>query len=139
MDEPTVESEPTSDARRGNPLAYQFDDWLNLAQQDPQRFKQLRAQAITELIATAPRAERRRLRGLQWTIDRERERCPNSTAAANRISDMMWYSLAGAGGLLEALTSLGEPRMSTSSNNAGAEVIAFDGQQHAAPELESNS
>lgn len=88
---------------------FDFDAWAELARRDPDAFEQLRAATIEHLLQQVPAERRQRLQGLQWRIDRTRELSSNPMAACIRISQMMWDSLLGPGGLLEALEGLQEP------------------------------
>jgi hypothetical protein len=80
-----------------------FDEWADLAKRDPEAFERRRAQVIEEFLDQVPDDRRERLRCLQWRIDRTRERASNPVAACVRLSQMMWDSVLGDGGLLEAL------------------------------------
>ncbi len=82
---------------------FDFDEWAILAADDPAAFEAHRAALIEAFIDSTPRERQQRLRRLQWKIDRTRECAPNPVAACIRISKMMWDSLLGDGGLLEAL------------------------------------
>lgn len=88
--------------RRSRP-GVNFDAWVQLARDDPLRFEELRRQVVEHAISRAPVHRQARLRGLQWRIDRARERAPNPMAACMSLSEMMWDSLTGKDGLLEAL------------------------------------
>lgn len=102
-----------------------FDDWSELAARDPEAFERRRSQVIEEFIQQAPESKQHRLRCLQWRVDRTRERASNPVSACVRISQMMWDSLAGEGGLLEALDELrGVPRPPARSPRS-AEVLSF--------------
>jgi hypothetical protein len=91
---------------RKNERRFDFDYWRRLAAGDPAAFEAARTQAIATVIDAAPAARQQRMRGLQWRIDRMREQTSNPMAACFLISDMMWNSLLGRGGLLEALRDL---------------------------------
>ncbi len=80
-----------------------FDDMVELARNDPQAFEDLRKRMVDEVIDEAPEENRRRLVGLQWRVDQERKLAKNPLAACIRISDLMWDSVTGDGGLLEHL------------------------------------
>lgn len=80
-----------------------FDAWLQLAKEDPEAFERWRQEFIEAAIERAPEARRERLRGLQWRVDKVRERSTSPLAACIRLSDMMWEALAGNRGLLEQL------------------------------------
>ena len=106
-----------------DPHNFDFDDWAKIARQDPERFEALRREAVESLIDSAPAHQRRRLQGLQWTIDRERERSSNPIAACIRLSDLMWERLAGEGGLLEALTTFANQTTSEKEPRPSATVL----------------
>ncbi len=80
-----------------------FDEWRSLAKRDPEGFELARRRALDAVIAQAPESRRHRLRGLQWRVDRVRERSATPLAACISLSDMMWESFAGENGLIEAL------------------------------------
>lgn len=71
---------------------WDFDVWMNLARNHPERFEALRMEAIDELIESAPDERKLHLRRLQWRIDRVRERAATPMAATIAISKMMWDS-----------------------------------------------
>lgn len=83
-----------------------FDRWSALARHNPEAFESMRQAAISALIESAPPESRKRLRRLQWRIDQERRLSRSSLGACVRISNMMWDSLAGSGGLLDRLEQL---------------------------------
>jgi len=70
-----------------------FDYWLQLAQDDPERFESLRSEALEICINRAPDSQQARLRCLQWRIDRVREKTKNPMVACIRISNMMWDTI----------------------------------------------
>jgi Protein of unknown function (DUF3135) len=63
----------------------------------------MRKECLDELIEQAPEHFRQRMEGLQWQVDVLRERSANPMAACLSISQMMWDSVVGERGLLEAL------------------------------------
>lgn len=71
---------------------WDFDVWMKLARNDPERFEALRRQVIDELIESAPEDRKLHLRRLQWRVDRIRERSVTPMAATLAISKMMWES-----------------------------------------------
>lgn len=88
---------------------FDFDHWSRLAILDPEAFEARRHALIEDLIQRAPPHRQPRLRGLQWRIDRVRERSGTPLAACIRISEMMWESLLGEGGLRDSLLALRDP------------------------------
>ena len=99
-----------SDSTRDN-SSFDFDQWMALAQSDPEAFEARRREVLQAEIAKAPEAYRQRLTGLQWRIDIERGRCKNSLVSAQKVFGMMWKQVYGPGGLADALNGLvrGEP------------------------------
>lgn len=85
----------------GKPI--DFDAWAALAQRDPAAFEQQRMEVIEEFLQQIPSERRQPLRRLQWRVDRTRERASNPMSACIQVSRMMWDSLLGDGGLLDAL------------------------------------
>lgn len=74
-----------------------------LAQEDPEAFEVHRQQLIEAALANVPEARQARLRGLQWKIDQVRGRSPTPIAACMALSRMMWQSVTGPNGLIDAL------------------------------------
>jgi hypothetical protein len=87
--------------------AFDFDRWSALAKADPQAFESWRLALIEETIASAPADCRQRMRGLQFRIDLERRRARTPLKACMRISSLMWRSVVGENGLLDALNGMG--------------------------------
>lgn len=72
-----------------------FDVLLDLARNDPEGLEELRQTLTSSVIDAAPTdATRRRLRGLQFQVDMEREKAKTPLAATIRISELMCQSLA---------------------------------------------
>ncbi len=90
---------------KSNCESFDFEYWSALAKNNPEAFESMRQKCLDELIAQAPVRARRRMEGLQWQIDLVRERSASPMAACLRISQMMWDSVTGENGLLEALES----------------------------------
>jgi hypothetical protein len=72
-----------------------FDVLVDMARNDPQRLESLRTVLTDEVIegATSQR-QRRRLQGLQFRVDVERQRARSPISACIKISEMMCHSLA---------------------------------------------
>ncbi len=88
-----------------------FNEWMDLAHRDPAAFEARRREVVDELIDQSPKDRRERLRGLQWRIDKVRERSASPMAGCLSLYGMMWDSLAGSGGLVEQLNHFrGHPR-----------------------------
>lgn len=71
-----------------------FDELMKLAQQDPDKLESLRQSWVEDIIVSAPEVFQRRLRGLQFQIDMEREKASNPVSSCVKISQMMHEGLA---------------------------------------------
>ena len=71
-----------------------FDHLASLAQNEPEQFEYIRSQLCLQLIERAPLKVRQRLRGLQFTIDMQRQLAKNPLDACIRVSKMMHESLS---------------------------------------------
>ena len=109
----------TEQADTRKPLV-DFDTWSQLARSDPEAFEARRAEVIEQMIQRMPAHRQQRIRCLQWKIDQVRARAGTPLSACIKLSDMMWDSLAGPGGLREALDGLGQP---TRTGSARARVL----------------
>ena len=67
-----------------------FEQWVELAVNDPAQFEVMRRAAIDEFLGSVSAERRLQLQRLQWRVDRVRERCANPMAATIAISEMMW-------------------------------------------------
>ena len=85
-----------------------FDQWAVLAKTDPAAFEAKRAEVIEDMIQRMPAHKQQRMRCLQWKIDQVRNQAANPMAACIKLSEMMWDSLVGPGGLREVLERVGE-------------------------------
>ncbi len=82
---------------------FDHEYWSRLWKQDPQAFETERRRLIESFIANAPEEKRQRLEGLQWRVELERKRAKSPYAAIVSLQRMMWDSVLGENGLLEAL------------------------------------
>lgn len=89
---------------------FDFEQWSNLAALDPEAFEARRRALIEEVIRSTPLHRQPRLRGLQWRLDRLRERSGTPLAACIRMSEVMWDALLGEGGLRDSLECLTQAR-----------------------------
>ncbi|MDH5599972.1 MAG: DUF3135 domain-containing protein [Gammaproteobacteria bacterium] len=82
-----------------------FEYWSLLASTDPEKFEQLRQDQIDLLIEKASsQRQKRRLRGLQWRIDKIREQHKDSAmSACIAISELMWETFEQLSGLLHSI------------------------------------
>ncbi|MDO9371211.1 MAG: DUF3135 domain-containing protein [Gammaproteobacteria bacterium] len=114
---------------------FDFDTWSALASSDPEAFEKQRQDIVNQAIAGAPAGQQQRLRGLQWRIDKVRERSGTPLAACIRISGMMWDAVLGDGGLVDSLQALRDANPLTATQDtvtapkprSSASVLPFPG------------
>lgn len=82
-----------------------FDELLKMAQQHPAEFERWRQQAINDSILSAPAPIRRRLQGVQFQIDAQRQIHPSPMGACIKISTMMHESVDTLNDLLHDLST----------------------------------
>ncbi len=109
---------------KGKTDHFDFDAWKSLAETDPEAFERKRREAIEAAISQAPPQMRQRLTGLQWRIEMERGQSRNPTQSFLRIYKMMWHSVYGDNGLLDALNGKAVEPLS-SGNTPKAKVLPF--------------
>jgi len=97
----------TEQAKTHDPLV-DFDQFTELAKSDPEAFEAKRAEVIEQVIQSMPAHKQHRMRCLQWKIDQVRKQAGNPMAACIKLSEMMWDSLVGPGGLREVLERIGD-------------------------------
>lgn len=85
---------------------FDFDEWSQLAKNDPSGFERRRHLLIEDYLRQFPQSGQRRLRGIQFRIDMARRRARTPMGACLEISSMMWESLLGRHGLKAALDLL---------------------------------
>ncbi len=112
----------TEQANTQKPLV-DFDTWSDLAQSDPQAFEARRAEIIEQMIQRMPAHKQQHMRCLQWKIDQVRAHASNPLSACIKLSEMMWDSLTGPGGLRESLEQLGKGNFEPPPK---ARVLNFD-------------
>jgi len=112
----------TQAAEPHDPLV-DFDQWASLAKTDPEAFEARRAEVIEDMIQRMPAHKQHRMRCLQWKIDQVRNQASNPLSACIKISEMMWDSLVGPGGLRDALERVGEGDFEPPPK---AKVLAFE-------------
>ena len=62
-----------------------FEELMDLALNEPDKLEKLRQIWVDETINNAPELFQRRLRGLQFQIDMEREKASNPVSACRRV------------------------------------------------------
>ncbi|MBS53566.1 MAG: hypothetical protein CMI03_12555 [Oceanospirillaceae bacterium] len=98
-----------------------FEELRKLAETNPDKLESLRQTLIEDTIASAPDDIQRRLRGLQFRIDAERQLASNPMSACIRISAMMNERLHS---LMEALnTPTGE--LPAGRQQPSASILSF--------------
>ncbi|VAW82480.1 hypothetical protein MNBD_GAMMA14-874 [hydrothermal vent metagenome] len=121
-----MQEQQTTQTEARKPLI-NFDDWAELAQSDPAAFEARREQAIEALIEHMPEHKQQRMRCLQWKIDQVRDRAGSPMAACIKLSEMMWDSLTGPGGLKEALDRMSNEDATPLPN---ADILSFENARH---------
>jgi len=72
-----------------------FDVLVEMARNDPNRLEALRSRLTNDIIESAESEQKRkRLEGLQFRVDVERQRARSPLAATIKISELMCQSLA---------------------------------------------
>ena len=70
-----------------------FDEWMNLAKSDPEKFEIRRREHIESFFNNVPEERKPRLMSLQWRIDQTRKLSHSPMASCIAISNMMWDSV----------------------------------------------
>lgn len=107
-----------------------FEQWSDLAHEDPQAFEALRSRTINDFFTRIPPGQQQqRLRCLQWRIDQVRARSSNPMSACLSLYGMMWDRVVRRGGMLDALQGSGPGRP---VDPPSAEILDFPGphEQH---------
>ena len=100
-----------------------FEVLLDMARNNPEGLETLRQQLTQAVIDGAQNdANRRRLEGLQFRIDMERQRARTPLSATIRLSEMMCQSLAD---LHRSMVERTETREPARSNASGARILPF--------------
>ncbi len=115
--------------QRNDQDKFDFDYWMQLAKDDPERFERERRRMVESMIAQAPSHMKHRLAGLQWQIDRSRERAKSPMAACLNISQMMWDRVLRQDGLVDRLNGLiNAPDFALTPARKSAEILPFAGR-----------
>jgi len=69
-----------------------FDDMIAMAQNDPEAFEAMRNEAIETTILSAPERSQRRLRGLQFQMDADRQLASSEFEAMLRSNKRLMKS-----------------------------------------------
>lgn len=101
--------------------SFDFNEWSELARNDPDAFEARYRALVEDTIMKAPEDIQPRLRCLQWRVDMERRKHKSPLGACLAIYRMMWDSVYGERGLLDALNSLSRNEVELKP----AKVLAF--------------
>ncbi|TVZ38471.1 uncharacterized protein DUF3135 [Alteromonadaceae bacterium 2753L.S.0a.02] len=103
-----------------------FEQLAKMAETHPEALEQFRQREVEALIDSAPVEMQRRLRGLQFQIDCQRQLHPTPVGACLAISKMMHESLGRLQRALHGLQSEAELDSQSPSQAAnGAQIIPF--------------
>lgn len=100
-----------------NTIDFDFDQWMKLAERDPEAFEKKRRDITQAAIKQAPEKMHQRLEGLQWRIDSEIKLAVNPMDGCLKVYRMMMDSVYKPGGLLDALTMTDSVNKSDNSKN----------------------
>jgi len=99
-----------------------FDVLVEMARNDPNRLEALRSRLTNDIIESAESEQKRkRLEGLQFRVDVERQRARSPLAATIKISELMCQSLAELHKSM--VTPLANERDSQAQNSA--KILTF--------------
>ena len=90
---------------RAVPEDFDFEYWMELAQNDPEAFEQQRKELIQHLIDSQSEEDRLSLKQLQWRIDSVRFLSANPLDACLRIYEMLMKKTFGDQGLARTLAA----------------------------------
>ena len=65
---------------------FNFDEWLELAQKNPEKFERRRTEEIEKIIKSSPPETKKRLERLQWKVNEERRKLKNPLSSAAVIA-----------------------------------------------------
>lgn len=118
---------------------FDFDEWMLLAQSDPQAFEEKRSNIIEQKILSAPSHRQHRLRCLQWRIDTERRKCATPLAACVEVNRMMWDFMVAKRGFLHALYLLTGQNLRpfSPSDTPSGKVLPFRTERRRNPQKKS--
>ncbi len=110
-----------------NDSDFDFEQWSTLAKKEPQRFEELRQQAIDKILHSSPEKLKKRMQGLQWQIDQIRNTSKTPISACIKISSMMWENVLGEEGLVESIEKLSVPQQKEAARkNKKATILKFN-------------
>ncbi|MEM7377348.1 MAG: DUF3135 domain-containing protein [Pseudomonadota bacterium] len=106
-----------------------FDELATLARDNPEAFEQLRSELLEQCVQCAPPRMHRRLRGLVFELDAQRQTSQSPLAACLDASGRMWKSFDELRVQLNAVVrpeALSEEELaSLKPNTQSADVLPF--------------
>ena len=109
-----------------------FDVLVKMAQTDPEGLERFRQQEINKLIDSAPESSKKRLRGLQFQIDAQRQIHKDSPmGSCMKISLMMHQSFSELRGWLNQISGTDDPlreqanQIQSEDTGAAAKILPF--------------
>ena len=87
-------------------MSFNFDEWVELAKNNPERFEDKRQHLIEEFISSCPEKHKKGLGQLQWQIDGIRLRAPSPMVAAGQMHRLMQQRLSRQKELFEELKKM---------------------------------
>lgn len=102
-----------------------FDTLLEMAKHDPQALEQLRQDKSEQLIQQASEDSQRRLRGLLFQIDAQRNLHGCAMGACIKLSNMMQDTFARLPEVMQQLSV----DISTETSSKSAKILEFKPQQ----------
>lgn len=107
-------------------LNFDFDEWVALNKEDPEAFEKRRMEWCRQLINTAPSSCQRRLNGLFFQINMEKQRSSNAMDSCLRLSKLMWEKFHDLRDELQGLMSLPSEPTQNSPVHKNADIIEFN-------------
>ena len=104
---------------------FNFKEWAELAESDPERFEARRKRILNEMIRRFPDERHEMLHRLQWRVDRVREIKKTPLAACIAISDMMWQSFGDLQQSYEDLAAIKPGQKPVFREKPNAKVLRF--------------
>ncbi|MGL4717381.1 MAG: DUF3135 domain-containing protein [Aeromonas sp.] len=100
-----------------------FDTLKDLAVNDPLQLERILQEQVALLLAQTSPDQQRRLRGLQFKIDAQRQLAKNPLDSCMRIADMMWGSFYA---LRTELNELQQSRCRSDTQRTGNIICLAD-------------
>lgn len=116
-----------------------FDVLVDMARNHPDRLEALRAKLSQDIIDSASdEQQKKRLAGLQFQVDMERERARTPLQATIRISEMMCHSLAELhkSMVTPLVDESADKRAVAEDSGSAAKILEFRAIRQTEPEAE---